>query len=60
MINNTEEEIVALTAEVLDIAAGTTKFDEENERLQVRLKDLWRPEHYTYRSGARMGRDFLR
>jgi putative glycosyltransferase (TIGR04372 family) len=58
--DNTAEEIRALALEMLDRRDGKAVYTGEDERLQERFRSLMNPSHYSYRSTARVGREFLR
>lgn len=60
MVDNTPEEIGGLVLEMLERTAGTLTYSAEDERLQEQFKSLMRPDHLSYGSSARIGRDFLR
>lgn len=59
-IDNTPEDIKALVMEMLDKIDGKIVYTDEDNMLQERFKSLMNPSHYSYRSAARIGRDFLR
>ena len=59
-IDNTAEEIRAVTAEMLDRVAGTFETTPEDEARQARFRGFLRPRHYCYGVTSRIGRDFLR
>ena len=57
---NTEEELVELVVEALDVLDGTFVETAQDRALQERFRALLRPEHYAYGSRPRIGRLFLR
>ena len=61
LVNNSPEEIRDLAIEQLErITAPNFSYDKEDEALQLRFRDLYKPEHYSYWSASRVGRAFLR
>lgn len=59
-VENTPEEILELTVEMLERTAGTYAAMPEDEALQRRFMALLRPGHYAYGTAARVGAAFLR
>ncbi|MBN1612931.1 MAG: TIGR04372 family glycosyltransferase [Deltaproteobacteria bacterium] len=60
IIDNTAEDIKALALEMLGRIDGKTVYSTEDDLLQERFKSLMNASHYSYRSSARIGREFLR
>lgn len=60
LIENSPEDITALTMETLDSVDGKALYTEEDESLQRQFKSLMNPSHYSYGAISRVGRDFLR
>ena len=58
IVDNSEQEIVDLTREMLDRLDGTVRYTDEDERLQDRFRRTL--SHYTADMRCRVGRDFLR
>jgi len=59
-IDNTPEDVNALLKEMLDRTDGRLVYTDEDNLIQERFKSLMGPNHYSYGSAARIGRDFLR
>ncbi len=59
-VDNRPEDVNALLIEMLDRIDGKLSYTDEDNMLQERFKSLMGPTHYSYRSVARIGRDFLR
>jgi len=57
---NSPEEIRDLAVEMLERAEGTAPYTDEDKFLQDRFISLMKPGHYSYGSGAGVGREFLR
>ena len=57
---NSPEDIKDVAMEMLEKAEGKVLYTDEDERLQKHFKSLMNPNHYTYGSISRVGRDFLR
>lgn len=60
LVNNDSEDILELTREVLERVTDKHIYNNEDELLQKIYRRLFKPNHYSYKSGARIGRDFLR
>lgn len=60
LVDNSPDEILDLTTEMLDLADGKQVYDRSDDDLQQRFRALFRPGHYCHGSAARIGRDFLR
>lgn len=61
LVNNTPEDILELAIEQLQVIKNPMfVYTEEDETLQRRFKDLFKPEHYAYGSASRIGRAFLK
>jgi hypothetical protein len=60
LIESAPDEIQNLAMEMLDAIDGGSAYTVEDEVAQGQFVSLMRPGHFTYGSGARMGRDFLR
>lgn len=59
VVDNTDDEILGLTIEMLERADGTCVYTEEDERLHAAFMSLFKPGHYGYGSAARTSRYFL-
>ena len=57
---NSPEDIRDLAVEMLDSLAGEPEREAADEQLQEQFHGLFRPGHYSYGAGSRIGRDFLR
>ena len=60
LMENTPDDIRDLAIEMLDTVEGKALYTAEDEMLQQRFASLLGPGHFTFGSGARIGRDFLR
>ena len=61
LVNNSPEEIRDLAIEQLErIAIPNFTYDEADDVLQFRFRDLLKFGHYTYGSASRVGRAFLK
>ena len=60
VLENDSDDILELTREMLDRASGNCIYSDEDELLQQRYRDLFRPGHYGYQSSARVSRAFLK
>jgi putative glycosyltransferase (TIGR04372 family) len=60
LVDNTEDELLELTIEMLERAEGTCVYSEEDERLHAAFMSLFKPGHYGYGSAARTSRYFLK
>jgi len=60
VVNNTPEEILALTQEMLDRLEGRAVYTPDDEVRQERFRALFAKGHYSYGAASRIGRDFLR
>ena len=61
VIDNTPDEIHAITVEILDRLDGTLPIEEPEEKArQKQFRSLIDPSHYCYHSNASIGRHFLR
>jgi len=60
LVENSPEEILELSREMLERVEGRWAATPDDEELQKSFHSLFRPGHYTYGSLARCGRDFLR
>ena len=61
LVNNSPEEIKDLAIEQLErIASPNFVYDKQDEALQIRFRELFRPGHYMYGSASRVGRAFLK
>lgn len=61
LVNNSPEEIRDLAIEQFErIASPDFFYDKEDEALQFRFRELFRPGHYMYGSASRIGRAFLK
>ncbi|MDD5428966.1 MAG: TIGR04372 family glycosyltransferase [Candidatus Omnitrophica bacterium] len=60
LIENSPEDVTALTLEMLDITENKASYTAEDETRQARFKSLMNPSHYSYGAVSRVGRDFLR
>jgi putative glycosyltransferase (TIGR04372 family) len=59
-IENTPEDIRDLAVEMADRVEGAARYSDDDERRQRGARALFRPGHYSYGAGGRLGRDFLR
>lgn len=61
LVNNSPEEIRDLAIEQFERSATPNfVYDEADEALQIRFRELFRPEHCAYGSTSRIGRAFLK
>lgn len=60
VMENTEEDIRDLANEMLQLLDGTGFYTPEDESLQKRYKEFFKPGHYSHGTCARVGRDFIR
>lgn len=60
VMDNSAEDIVDLTVEMLERVMGACTYTAHDEELQQAFRALLKPGHYAYGSAARTGRDFLR
>ena len=60
LIENTEDEILAVAKEMNQRLDGDWVANEEDEELQERFRSLHSPSHYSYGFPSRMGAQFLR
>ena len=61
LVNNSPEEIRDLAIEQFERSASPNfVYDEEDEALQIRFRELFMPGHYMYGSASRIGRAFLK
>lgn len=58
-VSNDEKEIRDLAVEMMDRLDGVAIYSEEDELRQKQFRELFRPGHFSFNSGARLGRDFL-
>jgi hypothetical protein len=59
LIKASAQEIRSLALELLDRLDSKALYSQEDEDRQMRFKALFREGHYAYRTGSRIGRDFL-
>lgn len=57
---NSAEEIDDAVREMLDRLDGVAEYSAEDEARQANFHALLKPDHYSYGTGARLGRDFMR
>jgi hypothetical protein len=60
VVNNTPEEILALTTEMLERLEGRAVYTSDDESRQTKFRSLFAQGHYSYGAASRIGRDFLR
>lgn len=61
LINNSPEDIMALALEQFEISNSSDfVYSEEDDALQLRFRELFKPGHYSYGSASRVGRAFLK
>jgi len=61
LVNNPPEEIRDLAIEQFERSASPNfAYDDEDETLQFRFRELFKPGHYMYGSASRVGRAFLK
>lgn len=60
VVNNTPEEILALTQEMLERLDGRAVYTADDEARQAKFRALFAKGHYSYGAASRIGRDFLR
>lgn len=60
VVDNTQEDIRAITIEMLAHLEGEITYSEEDEKLQISYKSMMNPSHYSFGTISRIGRDFLR
>ncbi|MBI4963452.1 MAG: TIGR04372 family glycosyltransferase [Desulfomonile tiedjei] len=60
LIDNKPEDVKKLAEEMLDKTEGKAVYTEDDRMLQENFLALLHPGHFSYGSGARVGRDFLR
>lgn len=60
LLDNSPEDVRDLAVEMMDRLEGSIDYTEEDQELQDRFVSLFKPGHYTYGAGGRVGREFLR
>lgn len=60
VIDNTSEEILVLTKEMLDRSSGSFKDDDDNWGLQNQFRKLIQPDYYCYRASSWIGKKYLK
>ena len=60
VVENSPEQILALTKEMLARLGGTWETTEEDEESQQRFRDIFPPDHFSYGFPSSIGADFLR
>jgi putative glycosyltransferase (TIGR04372 family) len=60
VVNNTPDEILALTREMLERLDGRAVYTAEDEARQEKFRALFAKGHYSHGAASRIGRDFLR